>query len=162
MATNNIINQAGPRPMFFAYLSNGAVAANITGDNTVATITFDSVGYDTTSSFNLTNGIYTAPTTGRYQVNVNVMLYPITSTYTSVSGIIHVTLKRTYAFAYWNPSSMCFLSQYLAIGTSQIVDLVAGDTMYVTTQVGNNAKTVGFWTGGTGDPQTMFSAFLIE
>jgi hypothetical protein len=64
MATNNAINEIGPKPSFFVYNSTDQLA--VTGNYDWYYVQYNTVVKDTTSSFNTGTGLYTIPQTGSY------------------------------------------------------------------------------------------------
>lgn len=79
MATNNALNVQGPTPLFSVYSSTDVrLTPGATGG-----IAFDTVLYDTTSSFGGT--AYTIPVSGYYLFNCNFTLNVVASGYVSLA-----------------------------------------------------------------------------
>ena len=63
--------KAPGQPAFLATLT--ATTNNVTGDSTTfGPIVFDSVSFDQNSNYNNSTGVFTAPVTGKYQLNVTI------------------------------------------------------------------------------------------
>ena len=95
---------------------------------------------------------FTAPVTGKYQFNVNVLTLGLTSSHnTFIIGL--VTSNKAYRISFdatiW--TNIGHASQFQSNGGT-IVDMDAGDTAYVTIRVDGGTKVVdvdGAATGGT-------------
>jgi len=79
MATNNALNVQGPTPLFSVYNSSDLLLTAGGGGG----IAFDTVLYDTTSSFGGT--AYVIPSSGYYLFNCNFTLNVVVSGYVSLS-----------------------------------------------------------------------------
>jgi|21_taG_2_1085346.scaffolds.fasta_scaffold00637_8 hypothetical protein len=111
--------------------SNIAVSGNVG-------INFDNEIFDQNADYN-TNGNFTAPVTGRYQLNMSLTFqdYPSNAAYL-YGGII--TSNRTYYLAL-NPTGAASSNYECATG-SILADMDAGDTAYVfVLQGGGSANT---------------------
>lgn len=138
MATNNVINQIGPVPLFSAYCA--ADQSNVTGDGTVYTLTFPNILQNITSSFNGTS-IFTAPLNGMYQFNVGLYFNGFTGNNATVTAALKlVTTSKTYLLYFWGQNAGQYLPPVALNQTvSQICQLTAGDTAYVTLESNNDA-----------------------
>lgn len=141
------------QPAFLAV--NTVNRTNVTGDGTAYTIQFNSTIFDQGSNFNTTTGTFTAPVTGRYQLNTNVLLGSIATTMTVIVVAI-VTSNRTYQVQALNGSAKDNNSNLILNG-SVLADMDAGDTATVTITASNGTKVA--QVTGTG-ANTSFSGFL--
>lgn len=135
MATNNAVNQLKPFASFFAYLS--ADTGAITGDGTVATVPFNSELHDETSSFNTGTYTFTAPTTGKYLVAAQCYVSPLAGKTSTTMTI--VTTARSYKVGMNLTPIAQGGSTVGSIQNTTLVDMTAGDTMYLTIAVGGGA-----------------------
>jgi hypothetical protein len=135
-------------PRFLAYAPS--VAANQTGAGAQATIGFIEV-FDDNNNF--AGNTFTAPITGRYQLNASVSLDAL-STAATLTTIRIITSNRTYVQQKGvNPKAGGLQD---AISIAVVADMDAGDTATVTIQVegmaGNTVSVIG---NGT----TMWTTF---
>lgn len=146
MATNNALNVQGPTALFYAYNdANQSVNAGET-----KTIIFNTVKYDTTSSYDNATNIYTVSIAGYY--NFNIYAY-----YTlSQNGIITINLVTTggtYEAAYINGS----LGDTVSPSARITCFMAVGDTAYM--QMYNN--TTGITQIISRNNQPSFSGSLV-
>lgn len=111
------------QPAFLAVLNTGT--SDVTGDSTSYTIIYDTEVFDQNSDYNLGTGTFTAPVTGKYQIQNVVRLVNGTSiNNTSYSSII--TSNNTYrTFTFLTTATRLMTS------TSVLADMDAGDTFTV-------------------------------
>ena len=142
------------RPAFSAWLD---VTQTGLGINTHNTVVYDTVDFDTTSSFNTSTGVYTAPVTGIYQFSVFVNPDMSSGTADRMWGYFRIPNKTLdYQFAHL-PT---YASDRLGFSGSLIVDLTANDTIYVTTYV--NQGTTYSHNGDDGQfKYNWFTGYLI-
>lgn len=138
---------------FLGYLASSDL--NRTGNNTIYVIgtntAFTEV-FDQNSDFN-TNGVFTAPVTGRYEFNGSIRLTGCTICTNMLIGII--TSNRTYFnVAFRAASASDFMLQ-----ASALADMDAGDTASIEVQAGGEAGDTDDILGGA-NPQTYFSGYL--
>ena len=131
------------KPTNPAFLSHpSGVLSNVTGDGTAYTVVFATEVFDQGS--NATNTTFTAPVTGRYQINVSLGIAGLTSSETGASLNI-VTTNRTFNVGYANPYAC---GGVWAGGTdftmpgSVIADMDAADTAHISITVSNGAKVI--------------------
>lgn len=130
------------QPAVLVYKS--ASTANVTGDGTGYVIAFNSEVYDQNADFNTSTYTYTAPTTGRFLVNIKVRLYNI-GTQTS-AYLLFSTSNRTYAYySYCSPSAIKNDASEAVLQGSQVVDMDASDTLTASVNVSGGTKTVGVY-----------------
>ena len=142
------------QPAFSAYLPSADL--NQTGTGTVydlGTVTALTEIFDQNADFNV-NGTFTAPVTGKYQLNTKALA----TGSTTGSAIVHeiITSNRTYAYAFYRAASSLNLT-----GTNSVLaDMDAGDTAYVRiVTYGDSADTVDIV--GTANSVTSFSGCLV-
>jgi len=116
------------QPCFSAYVS--AEVPDVTGDDTIYTIIFDTERIDTTNDYNNSNGIFTAPITGRYFLsmqqeyrNANAHIYFNTTITTS---------NRTWEVHEEWPGGVPATNTDLTYTVTVIADMDLGDTAYCT------------------------------
>ena len=146
------------QPAFLAYL--GTTVNNVTGDNEywqLGTTTALTEVFDQGSDFN-TNGVFTAPVTGKYQFFGAINLSGISSA--SNGKIRLVTSNRSFDSNILKPSAV--KSQYDAVTfqISILTDMDAGDTAYIQIQTGGEGATVNDVTGGGPPYYSYFSGYL--
>ena len=130
--------------------------ANVTGDGTVYTIVYGSEIFDQGADFSSTT--FTAPATGRYQINGQVMLSNLGSGHTA-AVINVVTSNRSYRMEF-NPYAIS--SGTLApMPFSMIADLDSADTVTVTVAVSGSTKTVYVNQNTSSDCRTWLSIQMI-
>ncbi len=143
------------QPMFL--VGENASPTNVTGDNTVYTMVWDTEVYDVGSNF--ASNTFTAPVTGKYLLEANVTT--IYSAAYSYAFMYIQTTGRTYTTAY-GPVAVGLPSN-LAQAVSTLADMTAGDTAVVKIFWGNAAKTVGIQGNtGAGTYTTYFCGMLIS
>ena len=148
------------QPAFLAYLATDD--SNVTGAGTTYVLGSGNAlteVFDQNSDFN-TNGIFTAPVTGRYFFSATINVYNLTNAMTS--GYIElVTTSRTYLSSYINPYAASYSSgNYYSFSITAFADMAAGEDARVRVTVSSGA-------GDTADilgaafPATYFSGYLV-
>lgn len=140
------------QPAFFAYLNS--TASSVTGDGTVYTIVFNATLFDQNSNFNTSTGTFTAPVTGKYQINVTILGQSLTTAMTATVVLVttahsYIPLNNTGAFT--GNNSYVF---------SLLVPMSASDTMTVTFQASGGSKVVSVF-GDAGSFRTTISGYLV-
>lgn len=127
---------------FYAYRS--ADVANVTGDGTVYTCTFDTEVVDRNSDYDNTTYTFTAPVTGLYLFVLNIGAGALGAAHTlGLSNI--VTTARTFNSNYSSWAAMRASNNLYMFTQSVIAPMTAGDTCTSTVQVYNSTKTVTFY-----------------
>ena len=137
-------------PAFLAHPSG--TLSNVTGDGTAYTVVFATEVFDQGSD--ATSTTFTAPVTGRYQINVSLGIAGLTSSTTVVSLNI-VASNRTFNVGYANPYACSGGGTDFTIPGSVIADMDAADTVHISITVANGAKVVDLTTA------SFFSACLL-
>jgi len=141
------------QPAFEAEISGDQ--ENVTGDDTG----FNLTGAIWTEIFDqgndFSNGTFTAPVTGRYLFTGILFLGDLEAAHTRMYLSI-VTSNRTYYPLQLNPYAIHYGSGFLLVNFSQICDMDANDTIYITTAVYDGNKVVDII-----DEHTKFSGALI-
>lgn len=160
IGTNNTVHitSAGQvtfplQPAFLAYL--GTQDSNVTGDGTQYTLGSGNALteiFDIGSNFN-TNGTFTSPVTGQYQLNGSWYLLQTIATMT-IDTVI-VTSNNTF---HQNDNNTTIVTNVGFVVTI-LCDMDAGDTATSRVGVGNGTKVVDIY-GSAGDPRNSFSGFL--
>ncbi len=147
-------------PSFLAYKST--TATNATGDGTAFTVIFNSTVFNITTSYATGTGLFTAPLTGNYYFQTNLVFEPLISGHTHGSLSFVVSTGATYVIAFDNPFAQNNGSQ-TTYNSSAIIPLVATNTVKVVLTITGSTKTVGVLgqaiaSGGL----ATFSGFLLK
>ena len=142
------------QPAFLAY--NSVTDANQTGNGAAPTVDFDTEVFDQGANF--AADTFTAPVTGRYQLNTNVDVNSVSIAMTI--GLIQiVTSNRTYQSSTNNPAICKTANSETGYSLSALVDMDAADTATVLVVLFNGAgNTAGVVGGAT--LTTFFSGYL--
>lgn len=140
------------QPAFMANLETSD--ANVTGDGTTFTVGMGNAlteRFDQGGDFNV-NGTFTAPVTGKYQLNANIMVQGMTAG-TNTMGASIQTSNRTFNLGTQNG---CF-SGNNSSNLHQLADMDTSDTATMRVAMSGGALDV---TVFGGDARTNFSGFL--
>lgn len=163
LGTNDVwrMTTAGARtmplqPAFLAFLS--ANIANVTGDGTTYTIISDTEIFDQGANYNNATGVFTAPVTGRYQLNGAIEIDNLSAAHNDCDFNIF-TSNRNYRISTTNAQSIAAVTPTLFFSNSSsfLTDMDAADTATLTVFVAGGGKTVNVIGGG---PNTSFSGML--
>jgi hypothetical protein len=143
VAIETAVGITGGRPLVSAYV--GTTVTNVTGDGTTYTIIFNTEIKDQNANYNNSTGVFTAPSTGMYLVNLNVLVAEIGSAHLQLEVNI-VTSNRTYQIHNKNPYSVSS-SGFCNWPGCAIVDMDASDTLTVTVKVTSGTKVVDVYGG---------------
>jgi hypothetical protein len=124
------------------------------------TVPFDSEIYDLDSNFNTGTYTFTAPFTGKYYFQANLLLENIAAQ--GVAGITILTTTRTYNSNLINPGAAKNATNQCSLNIAIVADMTATDTAYVTVVVGNAAKTVSLGMVSIAQPDSWFTGYLIR
>jgi hypothetical protein len=119
-----------------AFLVQSTHTASIVSGTTIpwGTEIFDQGG-------NFASNTFTAPVTGRYQLNVNMYLSPIANDNTFLQFHL-ATSNRTYGHNLIDSEIWDTTATYYGMSASTLVDMDASDTAYVWVQFAGSAPTV--------------------
>jgi len=132
-----------------------ASASNVTGDGTIYTVAYDTEVFDQGSDFNTSTYLFTAPVTGKYQLNATVLASGINS------GAGHATVEVTIVTSNrWYGTAIQAGASVPAAGgnISALADMDAADTAYVFFKVDGGTKTVSI---AYGVVYTFFTGHLV-
>jgi hypothetical protein len=146
------------QPCFLAYLSS--TQTNVSGDGTVYHVPFDTIVFDQDSHFTTGAGaLFTAQVTGRYSFTASVT----TSAAGAGSGFIYlldlVATSRTLRFS-WALAAGTSLANNMAFQNTGIIDMTAGDTLYVNITISSGAKTNSIL--GSGSPYFTYISGKLD
>lgn len=128
-------------PLQPAFLAIAALQNAVTGDATVYTVTFSgSEPFDQNNDFDGTS-TFTAPVTGRYQFNCELVLDDLTSSHTA-GTITLSTSNRDYVTGNINIGAIRSSGDNGNLGFAFLVDMDASDTAIVKVTVSNGTKVV--------------------
>lgn len=129
------------QPLQPSFLATAPVnTANVTGDGTVYTAEFDTEVFDQGNDFNTSTYTFTAPVTGRYFLQANMLGGGHLTTHTFGLGYI-TTSNRLYLGT--RDCKMSALSDsFVTYTVSAIADMDAGDTAVVNLNVSGSTKVV--------------------
>ena len=150
-SSNRYTNTA--QPAFLAKVS--ANVANVTGDGTNYHIIYDKVIFDQASNYNNSTGVFTAPITGKYQINAQVNFVNVNPTLIVRGQSQLVATSRTMTNNYMNLSLVSNADNQVSFSYSTLLDMSANDTVYVTMYAQGGSKDV--YAG----PEMYFSGYLI-
>jgi len=138
-----------------AFLATGSNVNDVTGDATAYTLTFTTEVFDQNSNFDGTS-TFTAPITGRYELNCFVSTQQIGAGHTT-GTLALVTSNRTYTQFTGNPANMATAGGAWRGGFSVLADMDAADTATVVVTISGSTKTV----DTQSSPASTFSGALI-
>ncbi len=120
------------------------------------TIVFDTEVFDQNLDFNNSSGVFTAPITGKYQLNVNVYLQEIPTD----TSYIYVQLKASNnnTFEIVHPDAYDSQMTYRSFSFSVLMDMDASDTASVI--VNQQGGTTSTDIDGGSEYNTSFSGYL--
>jgi hypothetical protein len=147
-------------PSFLAYLSS--TASNTTGDGTAFTVVFGSTVFNITTSYATGTGLFTAPLTGNYYFQTNLVFEPLLSGHTKGTLSFVVGSGAIYIVAFRNPFAQNNGTQTV-YNSSAIIPLSSTDTVKVVLTITGSTKTVSILgqaiaSGGL----ATFSGFLLK
>jgi hypothetical protein len=138
-------------------ITSNAPLSNVTGDNTIYTVVFNTTEFDQGTNFS-GGTTFTAPITGKYFLQTNLFILGTLVTHT---GAVLKILNGVNPIAgtSLNPfNSIADGSDACGISTSTFAALTAGDTITVTLSVSGGAKVIII---PVADGTPSFSGFLF-
>ena len=130
--TSHIIIDANghiTKPLQSAFNAHLSSQQNNIAVNTNVTIQFATERFDQNADYDNSTYTFTAPVTGRYQLNATVYLMNV-DTGASYYSLQLITSNDSY-FATFSSNSFQYDADYLPFQISQLVDMDANDTAYV-------------------------------
>ena len=115
-----------------------ATTSNVTGDGTVYTIIYDTSNFDTTSSFNLGTGTFTAPSTGYYFFTLNISTQNVGAAHTV--GVANI--GSGLATLQFNPFGQADSTGRGTMAVNNLVHMNSGDTLQTSLQISGGTKTI--------------------
>ena len=141
------------QPAFSAYLSGNQ---NNFALNSNVTVAFDTEYYDQNADFNTTNYTFTAPVTGKYQINTAIRYNNLDSA-AGFYQVLIVTSNRTYStFTIYTQGFSQDLTYYHG-DTAILADMDANDTCYVAVYQNNGTQQTDISSGN----DSNFSGYLV-
>ena len=152
ISANGEVNMAA-QPCVLAY--NSADDANVTGNNTLVTVDFDTEVFDQNADF--ASDTFTAPITGRYLVCATVRVKGVTTSIDEMNLRI-VASNRT--FVNWNGNTHALSAPNNGASITHIVDMDAADTATIQLQCAGEGSDVND-IDGDAQPYTAVSICLL-
>jgi len=122
------------KPQQPAFLANHSGSnADVTGNNTVFTLTLDNEVYDVNSDFNPATYTFTAPVTGKYLLCASVAMQQVNTA--TFSQMIINTSNRGYYAGLCSPTGVQSVNNTYSISRSVLADMDAADTCTITIQL---------------------------
>lgn len=142
------------QPCFLA--TNGTGATDVTGDGTTYTILWPTEIFDQDSNF--ASNTFTAPITGRYQLQASVLMKDLlTSHYSKTFSI--VTSNRTYTYERDGAATTDTAYTFYSLIMTVLADMDINDTAIVQVTISGGTKTVDVFAGAS---HNTFSGSLIN
>lgn len=136
-----------------AFLAHPAAAQTNFAENVAVTVVLGTERFDQGNNF--AANTFTAPVTGKYQLNAQVYIAAAEAAY-AYYRLSLITSNKTY-LAYFNSSGMDANGE-IGLSISQLVDMDAADTAYIQIYADGVAGGEGHDIETTG---TFFSGFLV-
>ena len=142
------------QPAFLAYSNSSQ--SNFAAD-TATTINFNTEIFDQGADFNNSNYKFTAPVTGRYQLQFKAYLTGVPSDADFIYTQI-ITSNRHYIHTF-DPAG--FTGDFWFADTAVLADMDANDTAHVVIYNRLGTASLDVYGGDNTDPSTYFSGYLV-
>jgi|5B_taG_2_1085324.scaffolds.fasta_scaffold119765_2 hypothetical protein len=142
------------QPAFLAYSNSSQ--SNFSAD-TATTINFNTEIFDQGADFNNSNYKFTAPVTGRYQLQFKAYLTGVPSDADFIYTQI-ITSNRNYIHIF-DPAG--FDGNFWFVDNAVLVDMDASDTAHVVIYNRLGTASLDVYGGDNSDPSTYFSGYLV-
>jgi hypothetical protein len=146
-----------PNQSAFLAVSN-TVQSNIAA-NTTTTVGFNYEVFDQNADYNNSTYTFTAPVTGRYQLNAQVYMYQMPEN-GGYSTLHILTSNRSYLDIFTNSAHDSEIT-YNSLKVSCVADMDANDTAYVTFYQQTGTAQADIQGSGSNAGNTQFSGFLV-
>jgi len=151
------MSSKAPKTSTCAFLAfANATVANQTGNGATANVGFNTEVFDLGSNF--ATNTFTAPVTGKYQLNVQVTMVDLTAAMTAVQLYLNTTNRSYY---YDNQNANIALGQVPA-AISVLADMDAGETATVQIRIVGGAGDTADVLGHASILYTFFSGHLVS
>jgi hypothetical protein len=156
-STGIAISSAGQVNMA-AQPSFGAVSrtaqSNCTGNNTLATINFDTELWDIGGNF--ASHIFTAPVTGKYLLRTQVQVNAVTTSASAINCMLLTSNRNWHIFQ----SPGIVTSQFTCVA-AVVADMDASDTARVQLRINGEGSDIVDIQADAGQPSTSFCGWLL-
>ena len=144
------------QPAFLAFVAT--TNANVTGSSTTYVVPFDLEVYD--QGGNYSTGVFTAPVTGKYQLNTTIEWTGTATTHTSARLQI-TSSNRSYFLDRVDLTAPSQTIQSIFLKGSALVDMDAGDTATVGVTFSGAPSSIDIVAASTSVLSSMYSGSLI-
>ena len=138
-----------------AFSATKSGAQNDIAVGQIVTVTFDGERFDQNSDFDLANNRFTAPVTGKYQINVVTTLAGVDQDSTYIELKL-TTSNFTYTHPIVDPAGFDIDLPFFTISASMLVDMDVNDTVLLALYIPDGAAQTDVRAG-----QTHFSGYLV-
>lgn len=150
------------QPVFNIISQTNFGSGAVTGNGTVATLICNTAIINVGTSYNTSNGVFTAPKTGNYFFVTYITLYNLSSSHTDyVISYKNTTTSTTYQVLKINPYALTYSGGYCGTSVSALIPLVAGDNVICTIKVSGGALSVGWYSDTSFNGITYSDGVLI-